>query len=159
MNRDECAYLYHHGVKGMKWGRRKQRVSSSSRKRVGLISSIKKKQAAKKKEKLAKKREAARLEKNKAADKRSIKSMTDAELNKYVLRLQKEKQARDLKYDSLSTGRKIVQKAAQDSATRILTTASYQVGMHLVGKSVNKAFGADVINTAKKKDKKEKKAA
>lgn len=158
MDQNDYDYISHYGVLGMKWGVRKKRASSSSgrtsKKKTTLFSSVKKRQAAKKRAKAVQKREDDRLAKNLSNDRKNIKSMTDAELNKYVARLQKEKQARDLKYDSLSTGKKIIKKAAEDSATRILTTTSYQIGMHLVGKSVNKAFDAEVINTNSKKKKK-----
>lgn len=159
MDYDEFDYISHYGVLGMKWGVRKKRASSSSgrtssKKKTTLFSSVKKRQAAKKRAKAVQKREDDRLAKNLSNDRKNIKSMTDAELNKYVARLQKEKQARDLKYDSLSTGKKIIKKAATDSATKILSTAGYQIGIYLIGKPVNKTFGDEVITSGNKKKKK-----
>lgn len=160
---EEYVYLEHHGVKGMKWGIRKKRFSSSSgntslkkKKNTGVIASIKRRKALKEKSKRAKIREDNRVKKNEERDKKSIKSMTDSELDTYIRRLQKEKQAKDLKYDQLSSARKIINKAARDSTTRILTTTSYQIGMHLIGSRVNKAFGEEVINASNKKKKKDK---
>lgn len=39
MNQED--YLCHHGVKGMKWGRRKQRVSSRAKKKLVKIGLLK----------------------------------------------------------------------------------------------------------------------
>lgn len=151
-------YLVHYGVLGMKWGRRKSKPSSGSKK-TGIIDSLKKKQVAKKKAKVAAEREKKRAAKNDAANKKPIKNMTDAELNKYVARLQKEKQARDLKYDRMSTGQKVINDIAKQSATRIGTTVAYQVGTYVIGKQVNKRFGDEVIKISSGKKKEKQKAA
>lgn len=105
MNDDR--YLLHYGVKGMKWGVRKDRtVSNSERRRLKREASIEKKRT-------------------KALDRRSSarytykqrKHLTDAELRQRINRLQMEKQLKDLsKNDRFSmitipTGQQAARKA------------------------------------------------
>lgn len=100
-------YLLHYGVKGMKWGVRKDRtISSSERRRLKKEASIEKKRT-------------------KALDRRSSarytykqrKHLTDAELRQRINRLQMEKQLKDLsKNDRFSmitipTGQQAARKA------------------------------------------------
>lgn len=126
-------YLVHYGVLGMKWGRRKSKAnkfSQSSSKRTTTISSTKKK--AKKKVK--------------------IKELSDADLQKKINRLQMEKRYRDLKKDEISAGRKMVGEILK----KVGTNAGYQVGMYATAKVVNSLAKDEVIQTNKKKEKKEK---
>lgn len=138
--------LVHYGVLGMKWGVRKKRPKKSS----GISGYLKRRKSIK----AAKKREANRVKKHEDRDKKPINSMTDKELDNYVKRLQKEKQARDLKKDRMTTGQKIMNDVATQSVTKIGTSVAYQVGMYAIGKSVNKAFGDEVIKTGSSKKKK-----
>lgn len=151
-------YLYHHGVLGMKWGVRKKRLSSkkSSSKKTGITAIIKKKQAQKKKEKLAKSREKKRIEKYENNDKRSIKSMTDAELDKYISRLQKEKLAKNLRSDTISNGKKMIKDIATDSIRRAGVSVGTELGRYILGNALNKSTKRNIINLSSEKKKKNK---
>lgn len=129
MNED---YLCHHGVKGMKWGVRKQRPKSS-------VTSFRRKSSSK----------AKATKKTSIIKKTSIKNLSDEALQKKVRRLQLEKQYRDLKRDEVSTGRKILGEILKTSGK----TLGVQVANHVGGKMINKAFGEEVVSTGKKKKK------
>lgn len=124
--------LYHYGIMGMKWGRRKDKSSNGVSKRSGRIkkgiAKIKKAQTPKKK----------------------IKKLSDEELQKKINRLQMEKRYRDLKKDEVSEGAKIVGSILKGSAKAVGT----QLVIGTAGLALNKAIGQDVINVGgKKKDK------
>lgn len=79
-------YLLHYGVKGMKWGVRKDRtISSSERRRLKREASIEKKRT-----KALDRRTSARY------TYRQRKHLTDAELRSRINRLSMEKQLKDL---------------------------------------------------------------
>ena len=136
MNED---YLCHHGVKGMKWGIRKNRKKTSffSRKK----NNQQKNQNGSQNVKPAKKKST------------SIKKLSDQELQNKVRRLQLEKQYRDLKKDEVSAGKKLVGEILKTSGK----TLGVQVANYVGGKAINKAFNDDVVSVGKKKkDKKDK---
>lgn len=101
--------LSHHGVKGMRWGVRKDRSSGRSKKKkkkTGLLSEIQKTYKAREKAKLAE-AEAKRAANtrnvtvsvgsgSKSSGKTSYKTLSDAELKAAVQRLSLEKQYRQL---------------------------------------------------------------
>lgn len=124
-------YLCHHGVKGMKWGRRKSRPKSSA-------TSFRRSKA--------KKRQTKRV---------SIKNLSDSELQNKVRRLQLEKQYRDLKKDEISAGRKILGDILKTSGR----TLGVQVVNYVGGKAINQAFNDEVVKNIGKKKKKQDKAA
>lgn len=137
MNED---YLCHHGVKGMKWGIRKNRRTSS-----GIFSRKSKKKTEKQNVKSEKKQEQKR-------PKKRLKDLSDAELQNKIRRLQMEKQYRDLKRDEVSVGKKLLGDILKTSGK----TLGVQVANHLGGKAINKAFGEEVVknvSTSKKKKK------
>lgn len=159
MNND---YLAHYGVPGMKWGVRKSRVSSSKsrgskkvKKRFSLTDSIKNKRLAKIKSKEAAKRKKERVKKvtktNVEARNKPLKSMTDAELDRSIARLQKEKLYKDL---SNST-----RKAGQSFVNDVLRTAGKAVAIeatkNILAYTVNTASGQQLAKTSIKKKKKE----
>lgn len=135
-------YLCHHGVKGMKWGVRKDRKKTSVIPRKKKT--IKKNQNGIKKAISSKKKTT------------SIKKLSDQELQNKVRRLQLEKQYRDLKRDEVSAGRKILGEILKTSGR----TLGIQVANYVGGKAINKAFNDEVVkNLGKKKEKKKDKAA
>lgn len=81
-------YMYHHGVKGMKWGVRKSRVKPSrSKKRETSDRSIRK----------------DRLKASK-----SRRKLSDSELDARIKRLEKEKKLRTLTEEEINPGRTMV---------------------------------------------------
>lgn len=133
-------YLCHHGVKGMKWGVRKDRKTTSSFSR--------KKKTTKKNQNGIK---GVVSSKKKST---SIKKLSDAELQSKVRRLQLEKQYRDLKKDEVSTGKKILGEILKTSGK----TLGIQVANYVGGKMINKAFNDEVVkNVGKKKNNTKKK--
>lgn len=140
-------YLAHHGVKGMKWGVRKRPVSSAKK-----SSSSKKSNAIKELLKRKSRKKTAKKATQKSASKeKSVRKMTDAELDKRIARLQKEKLYKDLKKSNMSTGKRVV----QNIVTRSVENVGTQLATYAFGTGVNKIVGKDIINVGgkKKKDK------
>lgn len=96
--------LYHFGVKGMKWGIRKDRASGTRKKARRATKSTKDKAPANKK------------------SSSSTKSMTDEELKKRVSRLQMEQQYSKLTATQKSKGRQMVEEVLTNSAKQTATT-------------------------------------
>lgn len=141
--------LYHHGVKGMKWGIRRtpaqlghktsskkssKKSSSESSGKPGLFKR-KAKEPAKTSEQEAPKK------------KKKVSEMTDAELKERIGRLELEKKYRDLAKSTSpqkSKGRqfaeRVVERAGENVATQFTT--------YVLGTGVNKAF-ANVFNDPK----------
>ena len=127
--------LYHHGVLGMKWGRRKQESSSGGNKKTRT-------------NKISKR---INRIKNAKTPKKKIKSLSDEELQKKINRLQMEKRYRDLRRDEISEGANLVGSIIKGSA-KVLGT---QLIVGTAGLAINKAMGENIINVGgKKKDKK-----
>lgn len=116
--------LYHHGIKGMKWGVRRSRAqlgySSSPRKT--------KKQAQKVSSKQQRRNE--------------MKNMSDAELRNRINRIQMEKQYMQLTEPQLSPGKKFVKD--------VLTNAAKQTVTNYTAKYMTKGMEA-LMDQAKKK--------
>lgn len=91
------AYLEHYGVKGMKWGVRKDRESLSSR-----VSRARRERQKKE----AAKRSPERREVDKIRSKKKAKYMTDAELKTAINRLNLETQYNRLSLEVYSPGKK-----------------------------------------------------
>lgn len=106
MNNNE---LYHHGVKGMKWGVRRKRQSKSS-----------------KNNKFKKKTEEVHDDYKRAHSNKSVKSMSDNELRSRINRLQMEQNYSKLKGQKVSKGKKIF-----DKMNKTLTTAAAITGTGL----------------------------
>lgn len=116
-------YLLHYGVKGMKWGVRKDRtISSSERRRLKKEASIEKKRT-----KALDRRTSARY------TYRQRKHLTDAELRSRINRLQMEKQLKDLSradswspdFTMMSTGRTAAKKALGMYGAKVAVTAAF----------------------------------
>lgn len=139
--------LYHHGIKGMKWGVRRtpeqlgHKVRNSKKKIQGAIQKLKDKRKAKREEE-----ERIKAEKTKAS--RSVKELSDAELREKINRLNMERQVLDLErqISNLSPqsqasgesfikniGSKVVAPALMDAGKRVLTDFANKKGRELLG--------------------------
>lgn len=148
-------HLEHHGVLGMKWGVRKQRRSSGTRKssssgaskladRVKAYSTNRKRKKALVK---ARKVKAKNQKKNKS---NNVKKLTNEELQKRIDRLTMEKQYKNLSRDTMSRGRKLVEDIAYDSIKNIGT----QAVTYGFGTAFNKVMKSEIVNPKKgQKDK------
>lgn len=106
--------LYHHGIKGMKWGQRKDAVKTSISKRRTQnkqLRSIKKKR-----------RQADRL--------RS--TLSDKELDRRVKRLEKEERLHTLTKKNVNTGRTETSKILKRAGATIATTALVGAGTYAI---------------------------
>ena len=150
---NENVYLVHHGVKGMKWGVRKQKNRVTSKKNIRSKLEDKKAKSAKEK-----KQEELRKERVKKAEnelKRPVRSLTDAELDKRIARLQKERTYNQLmQSERVSEGQKFVNNIVKASATKVGTATLTYIG----GKAVNAMFKDEVIKVGKGSSEEKKKA-
>ena len=136
--------LYHHGVKGMKWGVRKKPVSSG-------ISKVKK-AVLKKPEPVVKKAF--------SGDRKDISKASDEELNAYLKRMQLEKQVLTMQKEmtALTTpSAPVVQKKASvgkrfvSAVWKDMLYPGIKEGMKEAGKSVVKSLADDMIKKAMEK--------
>lgn len=131
--------LYHHGVKGMKWGVRKKPVSSG-------VSKAKKAALAK---------PSPAIKKAFSGDKKDISKATDDELNAYLKRMQLEKQVLTMQKEmtALTTPQKKVS-AGKRFVSAVWNDMLYpgiKDGMREAGKSVVKSLADDMIKKATEK--------
>lgn len=124
-------YLVHYGVLGMKWGVRRNRVSSSGKK--GKISSIKSKI-----KKASQKRK-----------KESTKNLSDQELQRRIQRLELEKRYKSLKRGDTNRGSQLAREILEGSAR----TIGQELVRYGVGTGLNTLTGHTVINGVGKKKK------
>lgn len=128
--------LYHHGVKGMKWGVRKKPVSSG-------VSKAKK---------AAPTKPAPAVKKAFSGDKKDISKASDEELNSYLRRMQLEKQVLTMQKEMtalttppkrVSAGKRFVSAVWND-----MLYPGIKDGMREAGKSVVKSLADDMIKKA-----------
>ncbi len=117
--------LYHHGIKGMKWGVRRS-PDQLGRARGSTKSS------ADQKEK----------EKRKAAV-RNRRTLSDAELKKRIERLKMEKEFKNLTEDNISPGKKFVSNIMSSAGTKALTIAAAGAMSYGVKVAMTKEFNID----------------
>ena len=136
--------LYHHGVKGMKWGVRKKPVSSG-------ISKAKK---------AAPTKPAPAIKKAFSGDRKDISKASDDELNAYLKRMQLEKQVLTMQKEmtALTTpSPPVVQKKASvgkrfvSAVWKDMLYPGIKEGMKEAGKSVVKSLADDMIKKAMEK--------
>ena len=136
--------LYHHGVKGMKWGVRKKPVSSG-------ISKAKK---------AAPTKPAPAIKKAFSGDRKDISKASDDELNAYLKRMQLEKQVLTMQKEmtALTTpSAPVVQKKASvgkrfvSAVWKDMLYPGIKEGMKEAGKSVVKSLADDMIKKAMEK--------
>ena len=139
--------LYHHGIKGMKWGVRRTKTQLG----YGNAASSRRKKNDSKSEAVAKGRKAVsnfsekkKTKKSVTTKKKTVLDMSDEELRERISRLQLEKQYKDLMRSAqpqASKGKQFVTSVLETSGKNIATQAT----TYMMGKAVNKAF-ADIFN-------------
>lgn len=155
-------YLAHYGVPGMKWGVRKRSVSSSSGRskttkkasnKKSIFSKLKSKKLAKVRQKNQARRENDRNKKiaqeNAKAMNKSVKSMTNAELDRNIARLQKEKLYKDLSNSTRKTGSKFVRDVIKTAGKAV----AIEVTKNALGYAINSATGQQLAKTSIKNKK------
>lgn len=139
--------LYHHGIKGMKWGVRRTKAqlgygsAASSRRNKNNSNS---KVVAKGRKAVSDFSEKQKTKKSVTAKKKTVLDMSDEELRERISRLQLEKQYKDLMRSAqpqASKGKQFVTSVLETSGKNIATQAT----TYMMGKAVNKAF-ADIFN-------------
>lgn len=154
--------LYHHGIKGMKWGIRRtpaqlgHDTSSKKRKSGGAIDVVKStakkagkaigdRYTANKQKKAAEKEREKQIESQKQRRKKPLSEMTDDELKSELARLELEKRYKDtlssLEPKKVNKGKTFVSQVLENSAKNVAT----QFATYALGTAVNKMF-EDVFN-------------
>lgn len=137
--------LYHHGVKGMKWGVRRTAaqlghvVGTGYKKARNAAGNIKAKRDSRKAEKIKKEREKIT----------SSRKLTDDELKSRIQRLKLEQEYQNLVKDTskVSKGEQFALGIMESVGKNLIT----QVGNHYGAKTLNKLIGEDVIFANNKK--------
>lgn len=130
--------LYHHGVKGMKWGVRKTPVRSSSgdtRKRKSNTLSLFKKTTRN-----------ASVAKSSPAQTKSVKDMSDDELRRKIERVRLEQQYQQLNPPTVSRGQKIANRVMNHVIVPAAEEAGKQIVKSILTNSANKALGINTNN-------------
>lgn len=107
--------VIHYGVKGMKWGVRKQRPTSSG-KRKGKTN------AQRIYERVTKKKTAEKAKPAMTSRRKKASEMSDDELRKVISRMQMERTYAQLTTKEISKGRKFVNEVLYNSAKATATT-------------------------------------
>ena len=115
-------YLDHYGVKGMRWGHRKRKVSSSSK---------------------------SNQRKSRREMKRNRRTLSEADLNRNLDRLRKEKQIKELIDEDVNPGKKYIQDVLKKSGDRLLPAALAAGGAYALAQVMDvKMSKGDIFNLA-----------
>lgn len=120
-------YLSHHGVKGMKWGIRKARSSSGTRRKRTINLTIPKRKKVK----------TAKPEKFKKAKRKKVKDMSEAELQEHINRLKLERQVKDIKRQNTGEARAMVKDIFKNSFRSAATATTTQIMKYAMATAVN----------------------
>lgn len=132
--------LYHHGVKGMKWGVRKTPVRSSSgatqKQKSNTLSLFKKKKTTRN----------ASVAKSSPAQTKSVKDMSDDELRRKIERVRLEQQYQQLNPKTVSRGQQIAKRVMNNVIVPAAEDLGKQVVKSFMAKSINKALSLEGDN-------------
>ena len=123
-------YLDHYGVKGMRWGHRKRKVSSSSRTGRNI-------------------RSRSNQQKSRREMKRNRRTLSESDLNKNLDRLRKEKQLKELIDEDVNPGKKYIQDVLKKSGDKLLPAALAAGGAYALAQVMDvKLSKGDIFNLA-----------
>ena len=129
--------LYHHGVKGMKWGVRKTPVISSSgntrKRKSNTLSLFKKKKTT----------HNASVAKSSPAQTKSVKDMSDDELRRKIERVRLEQQYQQLNPKTVSRGQRIAKRVINNIIVPAAEDVGKQVVKSIMVNGVNKALSLE----------------
>ena len=129
--------LYHHGVKGMKWGVKKTPVRSSSgntrKRKSNTLSLFKKKKTTRN----------ASVVKSSPTQTKSVKDMSDDELRRRIERVRLEQQYKQLSPGTVSKGRRIAKRVMNNIIVPAAEDLGKQVVKSFMAKGVNKALSLE----------------
>ena len=132
--------LYHHGVKGMKWGVRKTPVRSSSgatrKRKSNTLSLFKKKKTTHK----------VSSANSSPAQTKSIKDMSDDELWKKIERVQLEQDYIQLDPKAVSRGKRITKRVMDDMIVPAAVDIGKQAVKSIMANGVNKVLSLEGDN-------------
>ena len=129
--------LYHHGVKGMKWGVRKTPVRSSSgatrKQKSNTLSLFKKKKTT----------HNASVAKSSPAQTKSVKDMSDDELERKIERARLEQKYLELNPETVSRGRRIAKSVINNVIVPSAEDLGKQVVKSFMAKGINKVLNLE----------------
>ena len=129
--------LYHHGVKGMKWGVRKTSVRSSSgntrKQKSNTMSLFKKKKTTRN----------ASVAKSSQAQTKSVKDMSDDELQRKIDRARLEQKYLELNPETVSRGRRIAKSVINNVIVPSAEDLGKQVVKSFMAKGINKVLNLE----------------
>lgn len=129
--------LYHHGVKGMKWGVRKTPVRSSSgntrKQKSNTMSLFKKKKTTRN----------ASVAKSSQAQTKSVKDMSDDELQRKIDRARLEQKYLELNPETVSRGRRIAKGVINNVIVPSAEDLGKQVVKSFMAKGINKVLNLE----------------
>ena len=132
--------LYHHGVKGMKWGVRKTPVRSSSgatqKRKSNTLSLFKKKKTTRN----------ASVAKSSPTQTKSVKDMSDDELQIKIDRARLEQKYLELNPNTVSRGRRIAKSVMDDMIVPAAVDIGKQVAKSIMANVTNKVLSLEGDN-------------
>ena len=132
--------LYHHGVKGMKWGVRKTPVRSSGgttrKRKSNTLSLFKKKKTTRK----------VSSANSSPSQTKSIKDMSDDELERKIERARLEQKYLELNPNTVSRGRRIAKSVMDDMIVPAAVDIGKQVAKSIMANVANKVLSLEGDN-------------
>lgn len=130
--------LYHHGIKGQKWGVRRFQNPDGTRTKAGL-----------KRELIARKTdEQKQSEAQKRKDVKNRGTLTDAELKEKVNRLEMEKKLKDLTESEIDRGKKETRELLISVGKKVASAALAGAALYGLKAAISKKFDANEFANA-----------